>query len=139
MSKASLENELRTTALNVAKQALAEHYGLSEKEICIVSASEFALPVTDSENNEKFVLVKISIPRGTRNGTGGYTSYDGYAAADDYADDCKRREAKKEASEAKKKAEAEAKQRKALAKMTIKELREKGLDGMIHEGIDDGN
>ena len=134
MSKASLENELRTTALAVAKAALAENYGLSENEICVVSASEFALPVTDSEGNEKFILVKISIPRGTRNGAGGYNNYDGYAVAEDYKAECEQRADKKRISEEKKRLAEEEKQRKALAKMTIKELREKGLDGMIHEG-----
>ena len=135
MSKASLETELRKDALEATKKALADHYGLSMNEICVVSASEFAIPVTDSANNEKFVLVKISIPRGTRNGTGGYNSYDGYAVAEDYKAECEQRADKKRISEEKKRLAEEEKQRKALAKMTIKALREKGLDGMIHEGV----
>lgn len=134
MSKASLETELRTAALDVAKKAFIEAYGVGENEICVVSASEFAIPVTDSANNEKFILVKVSIPRGTRNGTGGYNSYDGYAIAEDYKAECEQRADKKRISEEKKRLAEEEKQRKALAKMTIKELREKGLDGMIHEG-----
>ena len=135
MSKASLETELRTTALDVAKKAFIEAYGIGENEVCVVSASEFAIPVTDSANNEKFILVKVSIPRGTRNGNGGYDSYDGYAAADDYKTGCEQRAEKKRVSAEKKQLAEEEKERKRQAKMTIKELREKGLDGMIHEGM----
>ena len=135
MSKASLETELRTTALDVAKKAFIEAYGIGENEVCVVSASEFAIPVTDSANNEKFILVKVSIPRGTRNGSGGYNSYDGYAAADDYKIGCEQRAEKKRVSAEKKQLAEEEKERKRQAKMTIKELREKGLDGMIHEGM----
>ena len=43
-----------------------------------VSASEYAVPCLDEEKNEKFVLIKVSIPRGTRNGKGGYDEYNAY-------------------------------------------------------------
>lgn len=134
MSKASLENALRTEALEVVKEALAAHYDLDpKKQICIVSAGEIAIPVVDAERNDKFVLIKISIPRGTRNAEGSYDEYDGYAAADDYKADLERRQAKKDASAAKKEAAAKAREAKREAKKTIKELNKKGLDKMIHE------
>lgn len=135
MSKASLETALRVEALEVVKEALAAHYDLDpKKQICVVSASELAIPVVDAEKNEKFVLIKVSIPRGTRNGEGGYDEYDGYAAAQDYKADLERHQAKKDASAAKKEAEAKAREAKRAAKQTIKELNKKGLDKMIHEG-----
>ena len=97
-----------------------------------VSASELTIPVLDSEGNEKFALIKVSIPRGSRI-DGGYEAYDGYAAAEEWkgvladrADKGKARQEKKE------RAEKERKRKKA-AKATVKELNEKGLDGMIHE------
>ncbi len=134
MSKASLETALRVEALQVIKEALSAHYDLDiEKQICRVSASELAIPVVDLQGNDKFVLIKVSIPRGTRNAEGGYDEYDGYAAADDYKTELEQRQAKKDASEAKKKAAAEAREAKREAKKTIKELNKKGLDKMIHE------
>jgi hypothetical protein len=98
-----------------------------------VSASEIAVPVVDEEGNEKFALIKVSIPRGTRNGDGGYTPYDGYAAAEDYKLDLEDKADKARAREEKKERAAKEKERKANAKKVVKELNEKGLDKMIHE------
>ena len=83
--------------------------------------------------NEKYVKISVSVPRGTRDGKGGYEDYDGYAAAEDYKLDCEEKAAKKAASEAKKAAKIKADQAKREAKKVVKELNEKGLDGMIHE------
>jgi len=131
MSKASLETELRIDFLKSITEMIQTKY---EADVLPISASEIAIPVVDAEHNDKFVLIKVSIPRGTRNGEGSYDEYDGYGLAEAYADECANRQAKKEASEAKKKAEAEAKARKREAKKTIKELNKKGLNAMIHEG-----
>ena len=84
-----------------------------------VSASELAIPCVDDEGNEKFVLIKVSIPRGTRNGQGGYDPYDGYAVAEDYAIDCKEK--------AQKKADAEAKKQKKIAADEKKRAEKKAL------------
>lgn len=83
-SKAKLENALRNEMLSHIVE-LAEN--VYETDALTVSASELALPVTDAEGNEKFILVKVSIPRGTRNGEGGYDPYDGYAAHEAYVDE----------------------------------------------------
>lgn len=131
MSKASLETALRQDVLQTICEAIEAKYGT---DVLQTGSSEFAIPLLDAEGNEKFVKVTCSVKRGTLNGAGGYDEYDGYAAKDDYDAELARRAAKKEASEAKKKAEAEARKRKAEAKKTIKELNEKGLDAMIHEG-----
>ena len=80
-SKATLENELRTAFIDKLKQMIEKEY---ETDSLPVSASEITLPVVDSEGNEKFLLVKVSVPRGTRNGNGGYDPYDGYAASEEY-------------------------------------------------------
>lgn len=80
-SKAKLENELRQIMLEHIVDIAEGQMGTDALQ---VSASELAIPVVDSEGNEKFILVKVSIPRGTRNGQGGYDPYDGYAAADEY-------------------------------------------------------
>lgn len=130
-SKASLETALRVDFLQSITEMIQSKY---ETDVLPISASEIAIPVVDAENNDKFVLIKVSIPRGTRNGNGSYDEYDGYGLAEAYAEECATKQAKKEASEAKKKAEAEERKRKREAKQTIKELNKKGLNKMIHEG-----
>ena len=134
MSKASLETELRNEILSVIRAALSEHFDLDpERQIESVSASEITLPLCDSEGNEKYPLVKVSIPRGTRNGEGGYIPYDGHAAAEEWkgvlADRADKGKARQEKSE---QAEKE-RERKRAAKAVVKELNEKGLDKMVHE------
>lgn len=126
MTKAQLETKLRNECLEILHETLDSKYGC---DVLPVSASEIALPVTDAEGNEKWILIKVSIPRGTRNGNG-YDPYDGYAAAEDYAIDLEEKAAKKEAAEAKKQAkiardEAKRAEKKALAEANknLKELR----------------
>ena len=80
-NKASLETGLRTEFLGLLNEYLGQKF---DTDILPVSASEIAIPCLDAEGNEKFVLIKVSIPRGTRNGTGGYNPYDGYAASEAY-------------------------------------------------------
>jgi hypothetical protein len=104
------------------------------KQIRNVSAGEITLPLVDAEGNDKWPVLKVSTPRGKRNGEGGYIPYDGNKAADDYEEDCEITAAKKAASAAKKEAEAKARAAKKEAKKVVKELNEKGLDKMIHEG-----
>jgi len=118
MTKAQLETLLRNDCLNVLRETFDAKYGC---DVLTVSASEIALPVTDAEGNEKFILVKVSIPRGTRNGEGGYDPYDGYAAAQDYADDLAEKEDKKRASEEKKQAKIAQDERKRAEKRAVAE------------------
>ena len=83
-SKASLENQLRTEIVQVITEALEAHFDAS----CIVVGSgEISIPVVDAEGNEKYPKIKVSIPRGTRNGEGGYIPYDGYEAAEAYREE----------------------------------------------------
>lgn len=135
MSKASLETAIRNDILSVLTSFLSEHY---ETDVMDVSASELTIPVVDAEGNEKFALIKVSIPRGTRNGEGGYTPYDGYAAHDEWeldkADKADKVAARKEKAE---RAEKE-KERKRRARKVVKNLNEKGLNAMIHENMDEG-
>lgn len=106
-SKASLENALRTEILSVITEALENHFDVSA---IIVGSGEISLPLTDAEGNEKYPKIKVSIPRGTRNGEGGYIPYDGYEAAQEYKDEQESkaqeravRKAMKEAEKGKKK------------------------------------
>lgn len=127
MTKAQLETALRTRFLALVSDSITQEL---QTDVLPVSASELAIPCLDAEGNEKFVLIKISIPRGTRNGDGGYDPYDGYAAAEDYALDLEEKANKKAAAEAKKQAkiardERARAEKKALAdaNKNLKELR----------------
>lgn len=130
MSKASMETAIRNKMLENIMKMIDSEYAT---DALPVSASEIAVPVVDEEGNEKFALIKVSIPRGTRNGDGGYVPYDGYAAAEDYKLDLADKADKVRAREEKKERAAKEKERKAAAKKVVKELNEKGLDKMIHE------
>ena len=101
-SKPTLENKLRTDFLTFVNDMVKEYY---ETDVLPVSASELAIPVLDAEGNEKFVLIKISIPRGTRNGMGGYDPYDGYAANEAYLDEIASKAQEKAVKRAMKEAE----------------------------------
>ena len=103
-SKASLENALRTEIVQVIADALEAHF---DANIIVVGSGEISIPVTDAEGNEKYPKIKVSIPRGTRNGEGGHIPYDGYEAAQAYADEkeskAQERAVKKAMKEAEKK------------------------------------
>lgn len=80
-NKATLENELRAEILKVIADALESHFDVG---VITVGSGEISIPVVDSEGNEKYPKIKVSIPRGTRNGEGGYIPFDGYAASEAY-------------------------------------------------------
>ncbi len=87
-SKASLENALRTEVMEVIINALCDHFDLDpSKQVEIVGSGEIAIPVVDAEGNDKYPKIKVSIPRGTRNGEGGYIPYDGHEAAVAYKEE----------------------------------------------------
>lgn len=132
MTKAQLETKLRNTFLNFVTEQVQVAF---DTDVLPVSASELAIPILDEEGNEKFVLIKVSVPRGTRNGQGGYDPYDGYAIAEDYAQDCVEKAQKKADVEAKKQAkiakdEQKRAEKKALAEANknLKELRKIKLE-----------
>lgn len=135
MSKASLENTIRNDILAVITETLASTY---DTDVMAVSASELTIPVVDAEGNEKFALIKVSIPRGTRV-EGGYEPYDGYAAAEDWKFVIADREDK--ANKRKEKAERaeKEKERKRNARKVVKKLNEKGFDALVHEKPDNEN
>lgn len=82
MTKPQLEKALREEIMEVIIKALSEHFDLDpETQIEFVGTSEITLPVVDAENNDKYPTVRVAIPRGTRDGAGGYIPYDGHAAA----------------------------------------------------------
>lgn len=119
MNKAQLETMLRNDVLGTIITALIEKY---DTDILDVSASEIAVPLLDAESNEKFALIKVSIPRGTRvDGT--YKPYDGYSAHEEW-EGVKAEKADKEKKREEKKARDEAeKERRRSAKATVKTMK----------------
>lgn len=133
MSKASLETEIRNNVLQTIIDAVNPI-----SDILPISASELALPIVDSEGNEKFAVIKVSIPRGERDGNGGYIPFDGYSAAEDWklvlaerADKAAKRKEKAERAE-------KERARKAEARKTIKKLNTVGFKALVSEPITEG-
>lgn len=115
-SKAELETAIRNNILSKISEMLSKEL---DTDVMPVSASELAIPVLDEEGNEKFAVVKVSIPRGTRNGSG-YDPYDGYAAAEDYRAEQEEKAAKKAASATKKEQAAKLREAKREARQVKK-------------------
>lgn len=134
MSKANLETAIRNDIIAFITESLSKHY---DADVLDVSASELAMPVVDAEGNEKYALIKISIPRGSRNGDGTYTPYNGYAAHDEWelvkADKADKVAARKEKAERIEK----DKERKKNARKIIKKLNTEGIEAMIHNTEDE--
>jgi hypothetical protein len=108
-SKASLENALRNEIMQVIIDALEAHY---DANCIVVGSGEISIPVVDAEANEKYPKIKVSIPRGTRNGEGGYIPYDGYAAAQEYSEEKESKAQERAVKKAMKEAERKKKNEK---------------------------
>ena len=95
----SLNDAIRTSYLRKVCECLEE-----EDEVLVVGANELAVPVVDADGNEKWVVVTVKVPTGSRDGD----AYDGYAMAEDY---CLRQKDKaaKQAERERKTAERKAK------------------------------
>lgn len=134
-SKAALETAIRNEILNALTTFLSEHF---QSDVLDVSASEITMPVVDAEGNEKFALIKVSIPRGTRLGDGQYEPYDGYAAHDDW--ELEKADKADKAAKRKEKADRAAaeKERKQAAKKVVKDLNAKGFKALVTEPIKEG-
>ena len=127
MTKAQMETLIRNDFLALIAKAIETE---KETDALSVSANEIAVPCLDPDGNETWAVIKVSIPRGTRNGEGGYTPYDGYSVAEDYKIDCEEKAQKKAEVEAKKqtkiaKDQKAREEKKALAEANkgLKELR----------------
>lgn len=133
MTKAALENAIRDEILAVITKALEEHF---QTDVLDVSTSELTVPCLDAEQNEKFGLIKVTIPRGSRNGEGGYDAYDGYAEHEAWeAEKAARLDKKVKAQEAKERAEKE-KERKRAAKKVVKDLNAVGFKALVTQPVE---
>lgn len=118
MSKAIIENEIRDRIFSIIVEALEAK---GEQPMRIASG-EFTIPVVDSQGEEKFANIKISIPRGKRvDGT--YEPYDGYAAAEEYRVDEEEKAAIAKAKAEKKEMEEKSKAQRRAARKTVKTMK----------------
>lgn len=112
MTRTALDSLLRSQRTASIREILTAN----GDEVLQVGPNELAIPCLDAENNETWVTVKIVIPRGTRNGAGGYDEYDGYKAEKIYAEDVAKNTEKKKVAEAKKAAKIAADEKKRAEK-----------------------
>ena len=95
----AVTNALREKEFNALKGLLAAN----GYEVLQTKGAQIACPVVDSLNGERFIRITVEVPEGSRDGV----AYDGYAEAQEYADDQAEKAAKaKAAAEAKAKKEA---------------------------------
>lgn len=100
-----LNDKLREAYLEIITAALAD----KEEEVLRVGSNEIAIPCVDEEGNEKFIVMTVKVPTGSRDGD----AYDGYSMAEDWQIKCKNKEetAKKKAEEKAKKIAKDKKKR----------------------------
>ena len=89
---------------------VSEHLTNAGEEVLRTGSNEIALPVLDSEDNEKWLVLTFKVPTGSRDGD----AYDGYAMAEDYEMKLKEKAEKQAAKDAK--AAADKAKREAKAK-----------------------
>lgn len=102
----AVTNELRRTEF--AK--LVELLSGAGNEVLQTAGAQVALPVVDSQGEERYAVITLTIPKGSRDGT----PYNGYEAAQEYeADQAEKAEKARlraeKAAKAKAKKEAKAK------------------------------
>jgi hypothetical protein len=109
-SKTALRNELKTAILN----DLMAHFTAQGEDCQQTATHKFGFPCVDSEGNDEYIVITISVPTGERGEDG--DPYDLYGEAEMYrqkqaakAEKAKESAAKKAAKIAKDKADREAK------------------------------
>ena len=108
LTRKQLDEEIKLRFLEGVK----EHLENCGEEVLMVKSNEIALPVVDSEGEERWLVLTFKVPTGERK-TG--EAYDGYSMAEDYqmklaekAEKAKAKEAESAKNKAKAKAKAEA-------------------------------
>lgn len=107
LTRKQLDEEIKVRFL----EGVADHLTDVGEEILRVGSNEIALPVVDSENNERWLVVTFKVPTGSRDGD----AYDGYSMAEDYKMKLEEK-AEKEKAKAEKAAKDKAKREAAKAK-----------------------
>ena len=102
MGKEANKTKIRDSILNVLIPFLEDKYDTYVKQ---VGSGEYTMMIPDEDGNKIYANIKVSIPRGTRNGEGGYNPYNGYRMAKDYKDEVEAKTQERIAKKAMKEAE----------------------------------
>lgn len=76
-SEKSLREGLRRKYLDLVSKFLAD----KGEEVLVTGTNEIAIPCTDDEKNDEFVVITFKVPTGSRDGD----AYDGYSMAEDFS------------------------------------------------------
>lgn len=106
LTRKQLDEEIKVRFL----EGVSEHLTNVGEEVLRVGSNELALPVVDSEGEERWLVLTFKVPTGTREGD----AYDGYSMKEDYEMKLAKKAAK--AEENAKKAEKDKAKREAKAK-----------------------
>ena len=79
-----LNDKLRELYLEKIGNSLSKE----DEDVLRVGSNELAIPCLDEEGNEKFIVITIKVPTGSRDGD----AYDGYSMAEDWEIKCKNKE-----------------------------------------------
>lgn len=113
VSQKVLNEKLRERFLRIVSEILKE----KDEEVLRTGSNEIAIPCLDEEGNEKFIVLTIKVPTGSRDGD----AYDGYSMAEEF--EIKQ---KLKAEKAKETAEKKAKKIERDRKMREQKRKEKG-------------
>lgn len=114
-----LNDKLREQFLNIVSEMFSDR----GEEVLRTGSNEIALPCVDEESNEKFVVLTVKVPTGSRDDG---EPYDGYAKAEEYEIKSRQKaeSAAKKAAEKAKKMEKDAKQRAKQAELKARRTSE---------------
>ena len=76
LTRKQLDDEIKVRFL----EGVSEHLENCGEEVLRVGSNEIALPVLDSNNEERWLVLTFKVPTGTREGD----AYDGYSMKEDY-------------------------------------------------------
>lgn len=130
MGKEMNRTAQRDEILSAIKDFLCNHFDTWCED---VGSGEIIMPAIDENGEEFYFKLKASIPRGTRNGAGGYNGFDGDAAVKAWREEQEMKAQERAAKEAEKQRKIDEKKRKQEAKKVVKKLNKEGLDKLIHE------
>lgn len=103
LTRKQLDEEIKVRFL----EGVTEHLSNAGEEVLRVGSNELALPVVDSEGEERWLVLTFKVPTGSRDGE----AYDGYSMKQDYEmklQEKAEKQAAKDAKAAKDKAKREA-------------------------------
>ena len=76
LTRKQLDDEIKVRFL----EGVSEHLENCGEEVLRVGSNEIAIPVLDSNDEERWLVLTFKVPTGTRDGD----AYDGYSMKEDY-------------------------------------------------------